>query len=133
MRSFAAQFGVELDEAVRYAQANRLDEFFDNRNPVHIDMGSSSPTPLAVAQRSHSGDDLDLQRRRLESHAKRIAMDDGRRPDEPLSLGERLLRHRRRKMLWDAQPVEARSYPVGADLDRFGTPARRDAHGNAID
>jgi HK97 family phage prohead protease len=130
MRSFAAQFDAELDAVVADAENGRLSRYFDNRHPVVID---TSPTPLAVAQRSHSGGDIDLQRRRLESNARKIQMDTGRRPDEPrpMSIEQRLLELRRRKMLWDT-PVEARSLPVG-DRDRFGNTARRNSNGHAID
>lgn len=112
MRSFATQFDADLDDVVRDAQNGELRRYFpDNRQPVYIDLGQRDavPTPLDAAQRSHGGR-IDLQRRRLESHAKRIAMDTGHRPDEPrqLSPAQRLLELRRRRMQWDEPPKEVR-------------------------
>jgi hypothetical protein len=69
---------------------------------------------------------LDIRLRRSQLMGRR--MDDERRE---LSVEERLLDLRRKRMQW-SEPVEARSFPVG-DFDRFGYPARRDSHGNAID
>jgi HK97 family phage prohead protease len=129
--SFAQQFDADVSEVQRDFQNGELRRYFaDDRDPVYIDM---APTPLAVAERSHGGD-LDLRRKRLESQAKKIAMDTGHRPDEPrqLSVGQRLLLLHRRKSQWDAPAVEVRSLPVG-DFDRFGNPARRNSNGHAID
>ena len=119
----AAQVGEDPEDIFELARHQELRSLFtrtDLQVPAPV---SVPPTPLAVAQRSHgAGSDIDLQRRRLESPAKKIEMDTG--PDEPrqLSLQERLLELRRRKMLWDA-PVEARSL----------TDFPRDRNGHAID
>jgi HK97 family phage prohead protease len=135
VRSLAQKVDAPYEDVAALAAQGELRSLFMRTDqavaaPPTIEPGV--PTPLAVAQRSHDGG-LDVRRRRLESEAKRIQMDTGNRPDEPrqMSLEQRLLELRRRKVLWDA-PVEARSFPVG-DLDRFGYPARRNSNGHAID
>jgi hypothetical protein len=91
------------------------------------------PIPLAVALRSaDQGTDLDLRRRRLELQAKAIEMDTGHRPDEPRQPGvqERLLELRRRKIEWDREPVEARSYGQDFARDRYGNATYWHLHTN---
>lgn len=107
-QSFARQFDADIGEVERDFQNGELRRYFaDDRDPVVIDM---APTPLEVAQRSHNGD-LDLRRRRLESHAKKIQMDTGHHPDElqgtELDLYYRRLELHRKKIEMDA--AESRS------------------------
>ncbi len=93
--SFARQFDASEDDVIRDFHNGELRRYFDNRQPVYVDMGSN---------------DLDIRRRRNANWATKIKLDDGRGPDEPPTLDERILRHRMRRNQWDA-PIEARSEP----------------------
>jgi HK97 family phage prohead protease len=108
LRSLAAHVEVDYDTVLADAQTGQLSRYFTRTDQQVSAPATEPPNAELVEVRS---DDLDLQRRRLESHAKRIQMDTGHRPDEPRqpSTQERLLELRRRKMSWDT-PVEARSY-----------------------
>jgi HK97 family phage prohead protease len=115
--TFARQFDADESEVIRDFQNGELRRYFaDDPNPVVIDMA-----PAGAAAEARSGNGLDdLRRRRLESHAKRIAMDDGRRPDAQISTGEQLLELYKRRLAWrNPEPVEARSL-TGFATDRYG-------------
>jgi uncharacterized protein len=126
LRSFARHVNADPDDVIRDAVAGvELRRYYERSD---LAVAASVTVPPGAEARSA---DLDLQCRRSESTARKIAMDSGHRPDEPRSVAQRLLELRIKRMKWDA-PVEARSLPVG-DVDRYGNPARRNSNGHAID
>jgi HK97 family phage prohead protease len=114
--SFATQFDASEEEVRHDFETGNTARYFDNRNPVVIDV-KPVPTPLAVAER-RSSDDLDLRRRRNELYAK-IDIQPRAAGSDELDLRRRRNELMRRKLLWDA-PTEARSLTDDFARDRYG-------------
>jgi HK97 family phage prohead protease len=127
LRSLATHVEADYETVVEDAKAGNLQRYFVRTDQQVSAPVTVPPTPLDVSYRSMEPNtsSVDLRRKRLELWAKKIEIDTGHRPDEPRqqTTPERLLELRRRKILWDNEPVEARSL---ADFPR-------DRYGHAID
>jgi HK97 family phage prohead protease len=103
MRSFAAQFDADLSEVVADAANGQLSRYFDNRHPVVID---TSPTPLAVAQRSMSkSKEISAMSAELESRRRRMERDN----HPAIDIEQARIKLRMREIAMHQEPVSSGS------------------------
>jgi hypothetical protein len=141
LRSFATHVGADPDDVIRDAFAGvELRRYYERTDIASLPAGLVTVTAgggggggvASTAQRSYEPTP-ETMRIQAAVTRRKVKMDADRAPS--IDMLRKRLAHRKRRMDVEDRGgslVETRSMP-GADVDRFGDPARRDSHGNAID